>query len=607
MSAHTIANQLHITDQPGSVAAIGELLARCTVQHHFNPSHGVRQMLVVTCPHRVKHSAAPKFGYVAKAYVELTTGEVVARECAANPAAALDVQLRSLDAILGGVHLSSLPSSALLSRALNNISCALLSLAPHRVSREMMRDVSELVAQLLPSFDIQSQPVSGFLQGLDGASIALINELREGYPRDIWRTDVYNLLAANDPIANRNRVQAVRVLPWLLDVLVPQQTDDAANIHIAKSPHREAILHIIDQGQPLLSSLAALFGVPRETVQWSKGRIFHGIAPFSPDQFLQLLASITREKRPQTEDECIFIVKIARTITSLLTPHDHQMDVVDLNALSAQPCVVAFIADRLKDLEHIPKLRKGHHWLQILTHNAIKFLAALDTACVRCEVHPCETVTVPKPQLFLYSFLRYKSLERIEKMSKNWHRRVQQEAERMVRFKLGASLQLVEESAWPMLLAQPITIGKTRFEELGNEAALRIEGDELEHCVGGYAFKCQGKLTVVFSLKTQEPCQQARATLSLAIDADESSTSRRVSIDELKGIRNSALSAEHLQVAHALVNRLNGGEYRAAIQQRIDYRAYNNEIEDQTCILMMVNSEPYQQVSQRIATACMYV
>lgn len=97
-------------------------------------------------------------------------------------------------------------------------------------------------------------------------------------------------------------------------------------------------------------------------------------------------------------------------------------------------------------------------------------------------------------------------------------------------------------------LSGPLDIEGHRIVELGTAEDLRREGDEMEHCVGGYARTVDRRECVILSIRS--------------VDGEERSTCQLVNergvptIRQLAGVNNAAAVDAHHRVMHTLLNQV---------------------------------------------------
>lgn len=105
---------------------------------------------------------------------------------------------------------------------------------------------------------------------------------------------------------------------------------------------------------------------------------------------------------------------------------------------------------------------------------------------------------------------------------------------------------LPEGHQWSPLLAEnPVIIDGVSFTEMHNETELEAEGNIMNHCVGGYAWRCKQSGFRIFKARLDGPRgAEHKGTLSIIIN----NTFNGHSLDQFRATRNSTVD-ERLQAA----------------------------------------------------------
>lgn len=136
--------------------------------------------------------------------------------------------------------------------------------------------------------------------------------------------------------------------------------------------------------------------------------------------------------------------------------------------------------------------------------------------------------------------MAYSKATLLMSLQERWHRNI-------TVIQANKPIEIYNGDEWHALF-EDLTIDKVTFSCLTSSQQLHDEGNEMEHCVGGYAYACLSGHTHIIKIKTESG---ERATLEL--DMNENN----ISIKQNKGKRNKVVSREISNATNKFIELLN--------------------------------------------------
>jgi hypothetical protein len=637
------------------------IFRRCTVRHVVSKHATVRQCFILTYPVRNPETDDfNPFTLVAIAYVQLRNGQLYGLELTGNVERGLD-KINAIGAWLNEqryeqarftayeTYLARMincadsereacelnifryapigPCVSFLQTGMNKICVAILGLAPGKCNAYTVEQISQAVATSFPQFSCAENLIASFARNLDLPVIHLLGELNAQFGPHLLSLDAYNYLVAGDPIRKRNRLQALRELPWLTPLLIhigrekwkfSALTLAMPDVRSAKRLYwARALSTLIDGGQALFTNVAAIFKVNRNIIKWSKHLPLYQSTFFTPErteQMLVLLGAIRHGIRPKNAKDWGALEAILVALARFALPfHGDQhpifkftSDQETLADVFARPQMQEILLQRLSELgQRNVSLQASKLWLGEHLSEVGDFFDALRAALRwHCYDYPdSHGKSANHVFIFVDEWLRTQTLQQIVQLSDDWHAAIHRELERVIAEKHGSGqsdLDLAIGSEWPLILQEPRTLENYKFTELPNEAELIKEGRLMKHCVGSYGEKCAQGNTLIFSVADQGDMKLA--TLELAICEETG----RISLVSHKGIRNANPSEECQEAALAFVNHLNAEAFAICIKNRQCFQKSRRAISAEINQMKMTRKNHYQRMTQRVAWQCCF-
>lgn len=176
------------------------------------------------------------------------------------------------------------------------------------------------------------------------------------------------------------------------------------------------------------------------------------------------------------------------------------------------------------------------------------------------------------------------SVPTIFRASTRWHAQVGQ-MERL-------TCTYNEPTEWPALLPEMRAPNGVIIRCLTNSQSLREEGEQMDHCVGGYSFRCTFKNSHILTLTAADGSW--RTTIELEDQRDETLKLRQhVSYQNDRNLHPDATAAEHwlLEGINKRTIELDLGDIQAHRKARLE----NMEKEKRKAILLRVGFDPLNQ------------
>lgn len=465
-----------------------------------------------------------------------------------------------------------------------------------------------------------------FHQHLDSSVIELLDGMEKDFGPNICRLHIYNYFVIDNPVLQRNRMQAVKELPWLMPLLVrvylgkadfSESKESLAEIWNGQQQSWAVSLsRIIDEGQPLFSQVAKLFKVPYETIKWTRHQSLYHDEIFTVQrtaQLLQILSAIEPIKRPNNRMAWFDLVSIVRPLAlfvrpfSEIVPTSNQRDlqlrligeVLD-DARTHEILCARFRELRLMKLD----LESGNTWLFDRIINVFDFLKTLRSALKwHCYGYQdMQNHIADGASDFVMRWMSTKTLRQLVNISDAWHKANHDAMVKELSAKLdtGTISNKHATQDWPLILKTDFVHGEYTIIELENELALIHEGRDMRHCVATYADKCKQESAVILSIRSSDKTKNA--TLELMI-CEQTWQLHTVS---LFSIRNQKPSEEIQRVVNVLLDFLNSLAFFDAIKIRREFQNLQRKISEKLVNSNAEKISDHQLLTQDVAWKCAF-
>jgi hypothetical protein len=454
----------------------------------------------------------------------------------------------------------------------------------------------------------------------------LLENLKKDFGPNVCRSQIYKYFVTGNPVLQRNRMQAVKELTWLMPLLV-RIYPDKSEFSESENPPVEiwsaqqqfwaiSLSHIIDEAQPLFSQVAKLFKVPYETIKWTRHKSLYRDEIFTVErtaQLLQILSAIEPIKRPNNRMAWFDLVSIVRPLALFVRPfsgivptsnqRDSQLRLIGEVLDDAR--MHEILCERFRELRLMKLgLESGNTWLFDRIINVFDFLKTLRNALKwhRYGYQDTQNHIADGVSDFVMNWMSTKTLRQLANISDAWHRanHVAMEKELSAKLDLGTIANERAIQDWPLVLKTPFVLGDYTITELENELSLIHEGRDMRHCVATYADKCKQGNTVIFAMKNHD--RSRNATLELMIcDQDW-----QLQIVSLFGSRNEQPSAECQGVANDFLCFLNTENFSAALKKRREFQKAQEVINKDLAGSKTEQISKHQLVTQKIALECAF-
>lgn len=302
----------------------------------------------------------------------------------------------------------------------------------------------------------------------------------------------YNTARAWSVSQRRNRMQAMRVFPWLFHEL---GLKSGGPDHYHKpSPEANnlgaAISLAIDLGQPLLPLLTKQYNVRKHTLRYA--RVFLKCRYRIPETIplvLWLLDGIKPDKRPASDAD----MQVLHSAIDFISGWQSESDRVYVEAVAA-----ALFSDG------IPGFRKTlRHWCP--SHNPENpFPDVADYLAYYAEQAGHGSVSTELLDSLTKEWIRETGLISLLAESERWHTA------------WWARDIDIEVTSWAPLVPETPRIGNLVAHELSNTQLLIEEGRIMHHCIASYVSLCASGEAFVFSLRNNGDGKR-RSTLHIGL------------------------------------------------------------------------------------------
>ncbi|HJV74716.1 MAG TPA: PcfJ domain-containing protein [Noviherbaspirillum sp.] len=466
--------------------------------------------------------------------------------------------------------------------------------------------------QLDASMTAAHLEIQKYVAGLDQAALRMVRNFQGTYHRRYDDLKVYNFLVAGNREHSRNRIQAVQELPWLLRIL--SGMDQMHSYDVGDAPvsrrtnprHVRAIIGAIDAGDPLFAAIANTFGVPKETVRWTRHQMLPHREAFAVprmDLLLSMLSWLPPEKRPLTDDDWRSMRFVMTALLTVLTALWDDATVADL--LTTEPRCGAILARWLREVARptlgaasarIHRMRQAGDDPDGLKEYARALLRGLRRFCLNGAAERGDAADAHRDALL--DWFATQSFHRLMACSRRWHafmllHPVQQAEARPGRTSLPVA-------SWPAVLPRPIQLGSVTVRELTDSVSLVDEGRGMRHCVGGYSWECAMGSAMIVSLRTIDG--RRLSTAEFCIEDDPVA----VVLQQHKGVQNTPAPPECDVVLNRLVMLLNGPDYHARLAARRAFQQARRRQYEAMREQMPDSVEHVRRVEEYVAWQCTF-
>lgn len=410
---------------------------------------------------------------------------------------------------------------------------------------------ASLSVALRQACTLDDRHVRAWQAGLDAPAQAFTAKLppAHGIPADSLL--VYNLLSCAAGHC-RNRLQAMRSMPWLLPVLLSSPRGLPGDMQCGSF---DAIAAAIDIGAPLVRALGAVFGVPGSAV-----RHLAAVPPPAAweldsaraSRLLFLLACLPPERRPATDADYTALITLGNALPCV--PLLRDADASSLEDALYPDCMRACISAWLRQLTPAGLAAAvadaGFARLRVEMADAGDFLHAL------CEALQLDDSAAGAGALAqVGGFCARVTLRRLLALSRQWHVLL-----------ASTPVEVQRERRWPGVLCARWRHAHIDIVELTDSHQLQAEGMAMAHCVASYVSACADGDSVIVSLRGPAGAPLSTAQLRVQQGAP------RVRIEQHRAARNGLPARACIDALDALVRHLNLPAQGAALQARLAFQ-----------------------------------
>ncbi len=352
--------------------------------------------------------------------------------------------------------------------------------------------------------------------------------------------ELYNLLYVDGGVQRRNRLQAARAFPFLLDVL---HLDSYAGIRMA-----------IDNGQPLIPRLAAHFGISEGLVKKIGKSTLPDLPGLfnTPDFLFPLFVKTPLEKVPDDETGWNEFAGLVENISRLI----EQPIFTELGRVLLIECL---------SNSEAKKIMTGKLWKE--KYQAIKhFLHALSSItryifmkhCSHLEAEARSRATVPK-------VISHLSLRELVKISLKWND-AYREAEAFYAEQNG----FFRGETWPAIIKDRFDGGQYWVEPMDSVQKLGNEGKLMRNCVASYIPDCRSGRCQIWSIRTKSAGKPV-ANMQTFVESVKSGTHYVLRMGQIEGINNQSVDREMLAAGEKLIRAIS--ENQAGLQAYLKWKS----------------------------------
>jgi hypothetical protein len=440
-------------------------------------------------------------------------------------------------------HAPVIPDDGFVSAIVNKICVAALSSIQGKYDSVRVGTLHQTIRAHYLNNLHENGALAEFKKNIDGSVIAMIDKLCVDFGPRCYQIKLYNYFAAGNDALQRNRLQAVNQLPWLMPLLAGLKLDEWKFSHLMKPGNdveNEALIDeialinaAIDGGKPLFRSVSSALSIPCEMVRWTQYKSLPSVANFTVneiDLMLQALSWLPVEKRPKNQVDWECFGEILSKLISLIWPFYVRMG-------NDSECINTSKFD-VKIIENQYCGRVLKRWSKEIVQNGlIAGVAMLEEEggqqsgiseipdFLRCLFFSLkrfcsnQVFYYPAPldsfRAFILEWIHAKSLAELRNISKNWHE--------SIRHAVDESATLDPDpiksdhadgiDTWHGVLDEPFIYGQIQLVELTNSLSLLCDGKLMEHCIGGYSENCRVGDSLIFSVRTSTGSRLSTAEL----------------------------------------------------------------------------------------------
>ena len=401
-----------------------------------------------------------------------------------------------------------------------------------------------------------NRAVAAYLDALDDQARDYVTGERAVHGQPLDRLAVYNFTVGHGG-TSRYRVQAVRVLPWLLPLL-------AAPTRGRILPEVATIRAAIDGAEPLHDAVARAFGVPREVVRWLGSRELPANWLLDDVRLARLLAALSwlpPERRPCSPAQFGDLMQLCGVLAAIFRFRNDRGD-LRTRAWSALhgPCMRRWLAERGQPGWARDAMARDRQGFAAQCADASDFLGALVDA-VQCAQDAGDEAALA----LVVRWVAGIGLRRLLAMSRCWHADAFAADGAPADVPGGADRS--DAADWPAILPQAMRFGDITVVELTSAAQLEAEGARMRHCVASYDRACHSGHSAIVSLRTAAGSVLSTAELRL-VEGDD----LRVTLEQHRSAGNGVPEADCEHALAALVVGLNRSEAQALLRARFRFQ-----------------------------------
>ena len=424
---------------------------------------------------------------------------------------------------------------------------------------------------------------------------------------------IYNYFVTPNAILQRNRVQACKQLPWLLEaVIAPFFAHNWQQNHIAnaaKIQRAQTVLNAIDNGAPLFKTVAKVYNVTPAVIKSTQQQSAPNDALFNSKNiahYLLFLNELPPEKRH-------FYPEIASTLSDII---ELNLSVLagyfgDLNgsALLTHPLAVRLIGEYIKsvfkaDLNSTQTALKKwnrHFWYQALE----EFLQEISRAWV--QQHGGLNITKIEVQItrqnallshsqrqardeFIQQLLSRMSMQALQNFANQWLQKVYEQQKIMMRWKDVSALQ-----TWPAILSKPLQLEHVIATELNSVYAIKNHGQHQQNCLAApnrYHYQSDRLVFALINTQTQQ-----NTTLECQLKAPNN----HIQINQHRAAKNTEPPDSLIKAAEKLLTLLNSTEHEPARKKRLIFQQQAMKRDRQRAEFVTEKTGEYEAIGSDLA------
>jgi hypothetical protein len=358
----------------------------------------------------------------------------------------------------------------------------------------------------------------------------------------------YNWLIGSGNSSRDWRVQAAGVFPALIPVL----DGERGTLQVTEA----ALVHVIDQGRPLLQALADTYGVRKAIARHAPTMpswLLNGERPASLGMLLRGLSGLPPERYPRTDDDWRVYVHLLQELLPSLTgrPAASPLNAAFLPAISRRGWTVTE-----RKLEGVGLTREGASRLRDFVLACQRFLAE---EIVQTLSLPSDEARRLSSRLLDGVFVSIGVLE-LAQLALRWPAFLGRS-----RLAHQAWCEHMQGKHWPGVITEPFEWEELRVVALTRPEELVEEGRVMGNCVGTYIQDCLDGRAYLFSVRGGDGVPLATGELDFV--PRRTSGRQQIFIVQLKGPGNQRPSSQAARAFHAFTRFLETEAPQARIAQ----------------------------------------